>query len=239
MPTGSGKSLCYQLPAIIAENQIAIVISPLLALIKDQLDHLAQLKIPSATINSNTSETVRKQLISDLLGKDPQSNDKMRQTKLFESIETKAKRTKLKLLYITPEQAATSTFKTLFSNLIKLNKVSYFVVDEAHCVSEWGHDFRPDYVRLGIYRHLAPQLPWIVLTATAAKDVTNDIMQVLKMRDNTAKFKTPSFRKNLYYDVAFQDTIPNPIGHLRDFISKSFNDDPDKHKDQVCIIEWA
>lgn len=113
MPTGSGKSLCYQLPGAMQENKVTIVFQPLLALMKNQLDYLHSRKIPAETLNSNTSTSDRNRIIGDL----------------------KAKNTNTKFLYITPEQAATSFFQDLMRNLVKFNKVAQIAVDEAHCVS--------------------------------------------------------------------------------------------------------
>lgn len=120
MPTGSGKSLCYHLPGAMQDNKITIVFEPLLSLMKNQLDYLNSLKIPAETINSTITESDRKRILADL----------------------KSKNSNTKFLYITPEQAATNTFRELMALLVKYNKVAYVAVDEAHCVSEWGHDFR-------------------------------------------------------------------------------------------------
>lgn len=120
MPTGSGKSLCYHLPGAIQENKVTIVFEPLLALMKNQLDYLNCLKIPAETINSDTTSTDRQRINADL----------------------KAKVTNTKFLYITPEQAASDRFRELMALLVKYDKVAYIAVDEAHCVSAWGHDFR-------------------------------------------------------------------------------------------------
>lgn len=198
MPTGSGKSLCFQLPAMLQNNKVAIVFSPLLALIKDQIDHLTKLKISAESINSKMTVKDRERVLNDLRSMKPNT----------------------RFLYITPEQAATGTFKTLLEHLVKYKKVSYIVVDEAHCVSEWGHDFRPDYLKLGVLREQYKSIPWVALTATASTEVAKDILENLKLLQPVAKYKTPSFRKNLFYDIVYQNCIPDEIGHLYEFLKK-------------------
>ncbi|KOB74656.1 DNA helicase recq5 [Operophtera brumata] len=185
MPTGSGKSLCFQLPAMLQDNKVAIVFSPLLALIKDQIDHLAKLKIVAESVNSKMTSKDRERVLNDLRSMKPDT----------------------RFLYITPEQAATDTFKSLMEHLVKYKKVSYVVVDEAHCVSEWGHDFRPDYLKLGHLREKHKEIPWVALTATAGVEVVKDIMTNLKLLTPVAQFKTPSFRRNLFYDVIYQNCL--------------------------------
>lgn len=205
MPTGSGKSLCFQLPAMLEVNKVAIVFSPLLALIKDQIDHLAKYKIPAESINSKMTVKDRERVLNDLHSMKPDT----------------------RFLYITPEQAATTTFRSLMEHLIKYKKVSYVVVDEAHCVSEWGHDFRPDYLKLGELREKYRSVPWVALTATASTEVAKDIMTNLKLLTPVAQFKTPSFRKNLFYDVIYQNCIQDEVGHLMEFLKKSLGtEDP-------------
>lgn len=112
MPTGSGKSLCFHLPGAMQENKVTIVFEPLLSLMKNQLDYLRNLRIPAETINSTISSADRNRVFADL----------------------KAKKTNTKFLYITPEQAATSSFQDLMATLVKFNKVAFVAVDEAHCV---------------------------------------------------------------------------------------------------------
>lgn len=212
MPTGSGKSLCFQLPAMLQDNKVAIVFSPLLALIKDQIDHLAKLKIVAESINSKMTSKDRERVLNDLRSMKPDT----------------------RFLYITPEQAATGTFMSLMEHLVKYKKVSYVVVDEAHCVSEWGHDFRPDYLKLGDLREKHKEVPWVALTATASVDVVKDIMMNLKLLTPVAQFKTPSFRRNLFYDVIYQNCIEDEIGHLSDFLKKSLKED--ENIKQVSVI---
>lgn len=195
MPTGSGKSLCFQLPGILAKNQITIVFSPLLALIKDQIDHLTKLGIESDSLNSKMSQKDRDRVVNDL----------------------KSMRPKIRFLYITPEQAATKTFKSLLSSLVQFDKVAFFAVDEAHCVSQWGHDFRPDYLKLGALRRKYLSIPWIALTATASEFVRNDIFEQLSLQPPVAKFKTPCYRQNLFYDVVFKNSIQDDFQHLAHF----------------------
>ncbi|XP_028174409.1 ATP-dependent DNA helicase Q5-like [Ostrinia furnacalis] len=218
MPTGSGKSLCFQLPAMLQDNKVAIVFSPLLALIKDQIDHLTKIKISAESINSKMTTKDRERVLNDLRSMKPNT----------------------RFLYVTPEQAATSTFKSLLDHLVKYKKVSYIIVDEAHCVSEWGHDFRPDYLKLGELREKYKSIPWVALTATASVEVANDILSNLKLLQPVAKYKTPSFRKNLFYDIVYQNCIQDEIGHLMEFLKKSLSGDENaKPKDKNAVIVYC
>ncbi|XP_055614545.1 uncharacterized protein LOC129760888 isoform X2 [Uranotaenia lowii] len=219
MPTGSGKSLCFQLPGVMQDNKVTIVFSPLLALIKDQLDALAKLKIPADSINSKMSNKDRDRVTNDL----------------------KSVRTDIRFLYITPEQANTATFKELMKMLVKHKKIAYVVVDEAHCVSEWGHDFRPDYLKLGNLRSEYPSIPWIALTATASQKVVQDIFKNLRLKEPVAKFKTSCFRKNLYYDVVFKNSVQDDYIHLRDYIESILDKDDQtlKSSKKACGIIYC
>ncbi|ELU12752.1 hypothetical protein CAPTEDRAFT_102278, partial [Capitella teleta] len=212
MPTGAGKSLCYQLPAV-AKRGITFVISPLIALMQDQLEHLQALNIPANTLNSKMSAEERKAVMYDLNRERPHT----------------------KLLYITPEQAATSGFISITEMLMKKKLVEFFVVDEAHCVSQWGHDFRPDYLKLGTYRKKLLGVPCIALTATATPHVVGDIKNSLKLKAPVASFKATCFRPNLFYDVVFKDLLNDPYEDLRRFSLKSLDVDL---KADLKEVDW-
>jgi ATP-dependent DNA helicase RecQ len=171
MPTGGGKSLCYQLPAVIS-GKTAVVVSPLIALMQDQAAQLAQMGIPAAAINSFQNSSERRQVME------------------------KAARGEYRLLYLSPERlAAENTFEWL-----SRVPVGFFAVDEAHCISEWGHEFRPDYRQLSRLRTSFPKLPIAAFTASATRQVRHDILKQLQMRD--PHLYIASFhRKNLSYVV--------------------------------------
>ncbi|MCW1892202.1 MAG: RecQ family ATP-dependent DNA helicase [Candidatus Uhrbacteria bacterium] len=171
MPTGGGKSLCFQLPALQFPG-LTIVISPLIALMKDQVDALKANGIAAAFINSSLSPAE------------------------IARVEQLAIRKEIKLLYLAPERLAISSIKQLLQSL----DISLFAIDEAHCISEWGHDFRPDYRNLGSLRHMFPNTPIMALTATANARVREDIIKQLKLETGRT-FQSSFNRPNLTYRV--------------------------------------
>ncbi len=171
MPTGGGKSLCYQLPAVIS-GKTAVVVSPLIALMQDQAAQLAQMGIPAAVINSHQNSAERRQVME------------------------KAAHREYRLLYLSPERLAAGN---TFDWLSKV-PVAFFAVDEAHCISQWGHEFRPDYRLLSRLRTQFPALPIAAFTASATRQVRHDILKQLQMREPDC-YIASFHRENLRYVV--------------------------------------
>ena len=184
MPTGGGKSLCYQLPSIVQSGRtrgVTIVISPLLSLMQDQVDHLQKLKIQAFLINSEVTAEHRNYVLTALQGPNAEAL--------------------VQLLYVTPEMVNKSQqILRALKDLHRKKKLARIVIDEAHCVSQWGHDFRPDYKELGTLRNDFPDVPLMALTATATENVKVDVMQNLSMK-NCQVFTQSFNRPNLTYEV--------------------------------------
>ena len=179
MPTGGGKSLCYQLPSLLMEGT-AIVISPLIALMKNQVDAMRNFSEEDGVahfLNSSLTKQAIDDVKADILSG------------------------KTKLLYVAPE----SLTKEDNIEFLKQIKISFYAVDEAHCISEWGHDFRPEYRRIHPIVSEIGTAPLIALTATATPKVQHDIQKNLGMLDATV-FKSSFNRENLYYEVRTKPT---------------------------------
>jgi ATP-dependent DNA helicase RecQ len=167
MPTGGGKSVCFQVPAVVQEG-VCVVVSPLIALMKDQVEALKANGISAAYINSSVGQSEQNNIAADCLNG------------------------YLKLLYVSPEKLLSEGFL----NFLKRMRISMFAIDEAHCISSWGHDFRPEYTQLRVLREQFPQVPIIALTATADRLTQRDIQQQLRL-NNPRVFLSSFDRPNL------------------------------------------
>ena len=195
MPTGGGKSLCYQLPALVSEG-LAIIVSPLIALMKNQVDLMRSFSSKDEVAHFLNSTLTKKEI-----------------KEIHDDLQTG----KTKMLYVAPETLTKQENLDIFSDL----KISFFAVDEAHCISEWGHDFRPEYRRLReMMIQINPDIPVIALTATATPKVQSDIIKNLDLRD--PKIYTASFnRANLYYEVQPKIKKEQTLKSIVRFISQN------------------
>ncbi len=191
MPTGEGKSLCYQLPGMILPA-LTLVVSPLIALMKDQVDQLQALGLPVTFINSTLSLTEQYARLDDMAAG------------------------RYRLVYVVPERFRSPRFL----EAVRAVGLQLLAVDEAHCISEWGHDFRPDYARLGKFRRMLGLPPTIALTATATDAVRRDIVEQLDLRDPQT-FITGFARPNLRYKVLSPRTEGEKTRRLLDFLRKT------------------
>ncbi len=190
MPTGGGKSLCYQIPALLREG-VGVVVSPLIALMQDQVDALLQAGVRAAFLNSTLD---------------------------FDAVvdtERRLMRGELDLIYVAPERLLTERFIGLLDTLAERGRLALFAIDEAHCVSQWGHDFRPEYIQLSRLHERYPQTPRIALTATADALTREEI--VVRLGLDSARIFVSSFdRPNIRYTVVERD---NPRRQLLDFLA--------------------
>jgi len=195
MPTGGGKSLCFQIPALLRDGT-GIVISPLIALMQDQVETLAQLGVRAAALNSALDAGATR------------------------AIEQRLRDGDLDLLYVAPERLLSPRFLDLLAH----SRIALFAIDEAHCVSQWGHDFRPEYRQLNILHERWPAVPRIALTATADPPTRREIVQRLQL-DQARQFLSSFDRPNIRYRVVHKD---NPRRQLLDFLRE--------HRSQSGIV---
>ena len=175
LPTGGGKSVCYQVPALMNDG-FCLVVSPLIALMQDQVSRLKQMDIPAASLYSGMPYTEVKRTLDN------------------------AMHDKYKLLYVSPERLQTR----LFQDYVTEFDISLIAVDEAHCVSQWGHDFRPNYLKIADLRPVFPKTPILALTASATTDVRLDIIKQLRLKE-PAVFKQSFARENIFYEIRYSE----------------------------------
>ncbi|XP_023746068.1 ATP-dependent DNA helicase Q-like 3 isoform X2 [Lactuca sativa] len=194
MPTGGGKSICYQIPAL-AKRGIVLVVSPLIALMENQVMALKEKGVAAEYLSSTQTSQVRNKIHEELESGNPS----------------------MRLLYVTPELIATTGFMLKLTKLHSRGLLNLIAVDEAHCISTWGHDFRPSYRKLASLRKRLPDVPLLALTATAVPKVQVDVIESLNM-ENPLVLKSSFNRPNIYYEVRFKDLLTDPYDDLTDLI---------------------
>lgn len=191
MPTGGGKSITFQVPAL-AQEGVCLVITPLIALMKDQVSHLRQRGIRAAAIHSDMTHSAILQALDNCVYGGTQ------------------------ILYVSPERLHSELFQAKFRHM----KVSFITVDEAHCISQWGYDFRPSYLHIAEIRQLKPEIPVLALTATATKEVVEDIQEQLRFKEKNV-FRMSFERKNLTYVVRKASDKPSELRHILNSVNGS------------------
>jgi len=200
MPTGGGKSLTYQLPAVISEG-LTLVVTPLISLMEDQIFALQKLGVNCGMLNSSTSKEEKSRVFKEM----SQSNIDM------------------KLLYVTPEKCSKSKqFMAKLQKMYQAGKLSRIAIDEVHCCSQWGHDFRPDYKFLGAMKGMFPEVPVLGLTATSTAEVTKDVKSILRI-PSALVFLSGFNRPNLHYSVRLKpDDAKENYENLSKLVGKEF-----------------
>ncbi|XP_020549636.1 ATP-dependent DNA helicase Q-like 3 isoform X1 [Sesamum indicum] len=206
MPTGGGKSMCYQIPAL-AKQGIVLVVSPLIALMENQVAALKEKGIAAEYLSSTLTVKAKNKIYEDLESGKPA----------------------LRLLYVTPELIATPGFMAKLTKIHGRGLLNLIAIDEAHCVSTWGHDFRPSYRKLSLLRNRLPCIPVLALTATAVPKVQEDVIESLSLQ-NPLVLKSSFNRPNIYYEVRYKDLLDDPYTDLCNYL-KSYG--------KVCAIVYC
>ncbi|XP_066322765.1 ATP-dependent DNA helicase Q-like 3 [Miscanthus floridulus] len=199
MPTGGGKSMCYQIPALV-KTGIVLVISPLIALMENQVASLKNKGIPAEFLSSTQASHTKQRIHEDLDTGNPS----------------------LKLLYVTPELVATSGFTAKLKKLYNRGLLGLVAIDEAHCISIWGHDFRPSYRKLSSLRKQFPDIPLLALTATAVLKVQKDVISSLCLQ-NPVILRASFNRPNIFYEVRCKDLLDDVYSDISNLLKSSGN----------------
>lgn len=199
MPTGGGKSMCYQIPALVKAG-IILVISPLIALMENQVSTLKSKGIPAEFLSSTQTTHNKNKIHEDLDSGNPS----------------------IKLLYVTPELVATYGFKEKLTKLYNRGLLGLVAIDEAHCISTWGHDFRPSYHKISSLRKQFPDIPILALTATAVPKVQQDVISSLCLR-NPVILRASFNRPNIFYEVRYKDLLDNVYSDISNLLKSSGN----------------